>query len=176
MKTTGVVRRIDDLGRIVIPKELRRTLRIRDGESLEIFVENDMITLKKYSSMSDLKEISNNLVNTINQTILKNVVITDRDKIIAASSNIKSNYLDKTISKYLEQKLNNREIIVEKNNHDIEIIDGVNENYAFVISPIIMNGDALGNVVIFSNKSSITESEVKLASIISTFLGKYIEE
>lgn len=176
MKTTGVVRRIDDLGRIVIPKELRRTLRIRDGESLEIFVENDMITLKKYSSMSDLKEISNNLVNTINQIILKNVVITDRDKIIAASSNIKSSYLDRNISKYLEQKLNNREIIVEKNNHDIELIDGVNENYAFVISPIIMNGDALGNVIIFSNKGSITESEVKLASIISNFLGKYIEE
>jgi len=61
VKTTGVVRRIDDLGRIVIPKELRRTLRIRDGESLEIFVENEMITLKKYSSMSDIKEISNNL-------------------------------------------------------------------------------------------------------------------
>ncbi len=176
MKTTGVVRRIDDLGRIVIPKELRRTLRIRDGESLEIFVENEMITLKKYSSMSDIKEISNNLVNTINQTILKNVIITDRDKVISASSNIKMQYLDKNISKYLEQKLNSREMVVEKDLHDVEIVDGVNESLAFVISPIIMNGDVVGNVVIFSDKEGITDSDVKLASIISSFLGKHIEE
>jgi len=176
VKTTGVVRRIDDLGRIVIPKELRRTLRIRDGESLEIFVENEMITLKKYSSMSDIKEISNNLVNTINQTILKNVIITDRDKVISASSNIKMQYLDKNISKYLEQKLNSREMVVEKDLHDVEIVDGVNESLAFVISPIIMNGDVVGNVVIFSDKEGITDSDVKLASIISSFLGKHIEE
>ncbi len=176
MKTTGVVRRIDDLGRIVIPKELRRTLRIRDGESLEIFVENEMIALKKFSSMSDLQDISNNLTNTINQIILKNVMITDRDKVIAVSNNIKSKYLEKNISKYLEQKLNNREIVIEKGFHEIELIDGVNETYSYVISPIIMNGDAIGNVVIFSDKDSITESEVKLASIISNFLGKYIEE
>lgn len=176
MKTTGVVRRIDDLGRIVIPKELRRTLRIRDGESLEIFVENEMITLKKYSSMSDIKEISNNLVNTINQTILKNVIITDRDKVISASSNIKLQYLDKNISKYLEQKLNSREMVIEKNIQDVEIIDGLNESLAFVISPIIMNGDVVGNVVIFSDKEGITDGDVKLASIISSFLGKHIEE
>lgn len=176
MKTTGVVRRIDDLGRIVIPKELRRTLRIRDGESLEIFVENEMITLKKYSSMSDIKEISNNLVNTINQTILKNVIITDRDKVISASSNIKLQYLDKNISKYLEEKLNSREMVVEKNIHDIELIDGLNESLAFVISPIITNGDVVGNVVIFSDKEGITDGDVKLASIISNFLGKHIEE
>ncbi len=176
MKTTGVVRRIDDLGRIVIPKELRRTLRIRDGESLEIFVENEMITLKKFSSMSDMKDISNNLANTINQITFKNVIITDRDKVIAVSNNIKSKYLEKNISKYLEQKLNNRETIVEKSMHEIELIDNLKENYSFVISSIIMNGDAIGNVVIFSEKDSITESEVKLASIISNFLGKYIEE
>lgn len=176
MKTTGVVRRIDDLGRIVIPKELRRTLRIRDGESLEIFVENEMIALKKYSSMNDLKEISDNLVNTINQVILKNIMITDRDKVISSSSNIKNKYLDKRISKYLEQKLSNREIVVEKNMHEIELIDGIKEKYTYVISPIIMNGDAIGNVVIFSDTDSITDSDIKLSSITSTFLGKHIEE
>lgn len=176
MKTTGVVRRIDDLGRIVIPKELRRTLRIRDGESLEIFVENEMIALKKYSSMSDLKDISTDLVSTINQVILKDIIITDRDKVISISGNMKKRYLNKNISKYLEQKLNNRELIIEKHNHEIEIIDGIKEKYAYVISPIIMNGDAVGNVIIFSENESITDSDVKLATITSTFLGKHIEE
>lgn len=176
MKTTGVVRRIDDLGRIVIPKELRRTLRIRDGESLEIFVENEMIALKKYSSMNDLREISNDLVNTINQVILKNIIITDRDRVISSSNNIKGRYLDKNISKYLEQKLNNRESVIEKSMHDVELIDGIKEKYAFVISPIIMNGDAIGNVVIFSDTESITDSDIKLSSITSTFLAKHIEE
>ena len=176
MKTTGVVRRIDDLGRIVIPKELRRTLRIRDGESLEIFVENEMIALKKYSSMSDLKDISTDLVSTINQVILKDIIITDRDKVISISGNMKNRYLNKNISKYLEKKLNNRELIIEKHNHEIEIIDGIKEKYAYVISPIIMNGDAVGNVIIFSENESITDSDVKLATITSTFLGKHIEE
>jgi len=85
-------------------------------------------------------------------------------------------YLDKNISKYLEQKLNSREMVVEKDLHDVEIVDGVNESLAFVISPIIMNGDVVGNVVIFSDKEGITDSDVKLASIISSFLGKHIEE
>ena len=100
MKTTGVVRRIDDLGRIVIPKEIRRNLRIRDGESLEIFVEDEMIALKKYSSMNDLNDICKDLVNTINQVLLKNVLITDRDSVIAISGNNKNAYFKKNISKY----------------------------------------------------------------------------
>lgn len=176
MKTTGVVRRIDDLGRIVIPKELRRTLRIRDGESLEIFVENEMIALKKFSSMSDLKDISTDLVNTINQVTLKNIIITDRDRVISVSSTMKNKYLGKNISIYLEQKLSSREIIVEKNRHEVELIEGIKENFSYVISPILMNGDAIGNVVIFSENENITDSDVKLATITSIFLGKHIEE
>lgn len=176
MKTTGVVRRIDDLGRIVIPKELRRTLRIRDGESLEIFVENETIALKKYSSMSDINELADDLVNTINQNISRTVLVTDRDKVISASSNKKSIYLNQNISKFLEKKLNEREILIEKNKHDIELIDGNKEKLSYVISPIIMNGDAIGTVIIFSENESITDFEIKLANITSSFLGKHIEE
>ena len=103
MRTTGVVRRIDDLGRIVITKEMRRTLRIHDGESLEIFVEDEMIALKKYSSMSDLNDISNDLSNTINKVLLKEVLITDRDKVISSSGNLKGKYQENYISKFLEE-------------------------------------------------------------------------
>ena len=176
MKTTGVVRRIDDLGRIVIPKEIRRTLRIRDGESLEIFVEDEMIALKKYSSMNDLNDICKDLVNTINQTLSKNVLITDRDSVISISGNNKSNYLNKSISKYLEEKLKNREIVVEKNTIEVEFVENIKDKYSYTISPIITNGDVVGTVVIFSEVDNIPDTEVKLASFVSNFIGKHIEE
>ena len=97
MKSTGVVRRIDDLGRIVIPKEIRRTLRIREGESLEIYTEGEMVLLKKYSPMEDLGEISHELVNSVSQSLPDNIMITDRDKIIAVTGALKNNYLNKNI-------------------------------------------------------------------------------
>ena len=175
MRTTGVVRRID-LGRIVIPKEMRRTLRIHDGESLEIFVEDEMIALKKYSSMSDLNDISNDLSNTINKVLLKEVLITDRDKVISSSGNLKGKYQEKNISKYLEEKLANRETVIEKSVKEVEFVDGQIEKCSYTISPIIMNGDAIGTVVIFTVSDSITDIEVKMANMASKFLGKHIEE
>lgn len=176
MKTTGVVRRIDDLGRIVIPKEMRRTLRIRDGESLEIFVENEMIALKKYSSMSDLNDIADTLANTVNQIIAKEILVTDRDKVISISGNLKSKYYLQSISKFLEQKLSNREVVVEKDMKEVELIEGTKEKCSYTLSPILMNGDIIGSVVIFSLNEGITDTEAKMASLMSKFLGKHIEE
>lgn len=176
MKTTGVVRRIDDLGRIVIPKEIRRNLRIKDGESLEIFVENEMIALKKFSSMNDLNDICKDLVNTINQTLSKNVLITNRDSVIAFSGNNKNNYIDKNISKYVEDKLKNREIVIEKEHKDVEFVEQLQGNFSYVISPIITNGDVIGTVIIFSENDNIGDLEVKFASVTSNFLGRHIEE
>ena len=175
MKTTGVVRRIDDLGRIVIPKEIRRTLRIRDGESLEIFVEDEMIALKKFSSMNDLNDICDDLVNTLNQALANNVLITSRDSVISFSGSNKNNYINKNISKTLEKILNDRKTIIEKNKSEIEFIDGLKEICSYTISPIITNGDVIGAVIIFSN-NSITDVEVKLASVTSNFLERHIEE
>ena len=83
MKSTGVVRRIDDLGRIVLPKEIRKTLRIREGESLEIYTNGEEIVLKKFTSSSDLKEISQNLIDTITNTIKNSILVADRDNIQA---------------------------------------------------------------------------------------------
>ena len=176
MRTTGVVRRIDDLGRIVIPKEMRRTLRIRDGESLEIFVEDEMIALRKYSSISDLNDIADDLVNTINPIISKEVIITDRDKVISSSKTLKSKYMNKSISKFLEQKIKNRDTVIEKNIDDIEFIDGFKEKCSYALTPIIMNGDAVGIVVIFSLTDHINDTDVKVVNLTANFLAKYIEE
>ncbi len=176
MKSTGVVRRVDDLGRIVIPKEIRRTLRIRDGESLEIFVDKEMIALKKFSKMTDLDEVAKQLVDIMNSVINKNVFITDRDKFIAGSGSMRKKYLNKNISKFLENIMRERKSIIEQNNHGIELIDLENENLSYIILPIIMNGDAIGLVIVLSDKNDISLSDEKIATVVSQFLGKHIEE
>lgn len=176
MKSTGVVRRVDDLGRIVIPKEIRRTLRIRDGESLEIFVDSEMIALKKFSKMTDMQQVAEELVDIINSSINKTVLITDRDKFIAGSGTLKKKYVNYNISKMLENIMNERKSLVETSNHSIELLENVEESLSFVIYPIIMNGDAIGLVLVISDKSDIGQVEEKLVNIIAQFLGKHIEE
>ncbi len=176
MKSTGVVRRVDDLGRIVIPKEIRRTLRIRDGESLEIFVDREMIALKKFSTMTDMDDISKQLVDIVNTVTHQNVFITDRDNFIAGSGNLRKKYLNKPISKSLELIMKERKTIVESSLHPIELSDSVVEEYAYVICPVIMNGDAIGLVLIISESSNIGQVEEKMADVVSKFLGKHIEE
>ncbi len=176
MKTTGVVRRIDDLGRIVIPKEIRRTLRIRDGESLEIYVDKEMVALKKYSPMDDLEDIAKNLVDAIYQSIQQNVLVTDRDTILAVAGNLKKKYLGKVISSYLEKIIEEREVVVERENKKIELVSGETEEASYMISPILANGDSIGLVIILSKEKSITELEEKVVRITSQFLEKHIEE
>ena len=176
MKSTGVVRRVDDLGRIVIPKEIRRTLRIRDGESLEIFVDREMIALKKFSKMTDMDEIAKQLVDIINGVINKNVFITDRDCFIAGSGNLRKKYLSKSISKHLETIMKDRKVVIEDGLHEIELIEAEKENLAYVISPVIMNGDAIGLVLVLSEKSDIGQTDEKMAAVVAKFLGKHIEE
>lgn len=176
MKSTGVVRRVDDLGRIVIPKEIRRTLRIRDGESLEIFVDKETIALKKFSKMTDIEDISKELVDIINNNINKNIFITDRDKFIAASGNLRKKYIDKNISKYLEKVMNDRKIVLENTKHEIELLDNIKDFLSYIICPIIMNGDAIGLLLILSEKDDISISDEKIAYVTTQFLGKHIEE
>jgi len=176
LKATGVVRRIDDLGRIVIPKEIRRTLRIRDGESLEIFVDKEMIALKKYSSMDDMTEIAKTLADTISSTIKKSIMVTDRDKFIVVAGEDKKGYLNKSISRILEQQMNDREILLERNLHSIEFLDGKKEDYTYIINPINVKGDVVGLVIIFSPDEMISEADEKIAVVMSDFLSKHIEE
>lgn len=175
MKTTGVIRRIDDLGRIVIPKEIRRNLKIRDGESMEIFVDNEYIALKKYSCLDDLVNISNELVESISNEFKKNVFITDMNKIIAWSGNDKKTYYDKNISSFIYNKIVERKkisIINEK----IQLIEGKDVTCNCLIFPIIANGDVKGSISIMSEDKSITISEEQIIKVVSKFLGKQVEE
>ncbi len=176
MKTTGVVRRIDDLGRIVIPKEIRRNLRIRDGEPLEIFVDKETIGLKKFSSIREMNELAKSFISIVNNTIGKNIFVSDRDCFLAISGELKEKYLNKNISTYLEDVMNNRKIVVEKDFNKLELVEGQQLNCTYVIYPIIMNGDAIGLVLVVSTKENLSATDEKIANVTARFLGEYVEQ
>lgn len=175
MKTTGVVRRIDDLGRIVIPKEIRKTLRIKDGESVEIFLDSDNIVLKKYSPMGGLPDFYMDYVDSIYSEIGGNVIIVDRDKIVAVAGDYKKKYLNKRISTELDEIIQNRVVIYSEDVSDIVLSSGMLERCSYVIAPIISNGDAIGAVIILFNSGIMDDFVFKTGSIAAKFLGKYVE-
>ena len=175
MKTTGVVRRIDDLGRIVIPKEIRKTLRIKDGESVEIFLDSDNIVLKKYSPLGGIPNFYKEYADSIYSEIGGNVIIVDRDQIVAVAGDLKKKYLDTRISSSLDEIIQNRVVCYSENLDNISISNGVFEEVSYVIAPIISNGDAIGAVIIMFVDSKIDDFVVKTGSIAAKFLGKYIE-
>lgn len=175
MKNTGVIRRIDDLGRIVIPKDIRKTLRIKDGESLEIFLSSDNIVLKKYSPLEGLQNFYKTYAESIFSEIGNNVMVVDRDRIVAVSGDLRKKYLDKPISQKMDSIIQNRAIISSKDKSKIEIISDDNVDASYVIAPIITNGDAVGAFIIMSVSDSIDDFIIKTGSIAAKILGKYIE-
>lgn len=175
MKNTGVVRRMDDLGRIVIPKEIRKTLRIKDGESFEFFLNSDNIILKKYSPLEGLQDFYRKYAESICSEIGNNVVIVDREKIVAASGDFKRKFLDKPISSTIDLIIQNRTVSSSKFKSKIEIISDYVMDVSYVIAPIITNGDAVGAVIIMSQSDTIDDFVIKTGVIAAKFLGKYIE-
>lgn len=176
MKQTGIVRRIDDLGRLVIPKEIRRTMRIRDGESLEIFIdESNNIVLKKYSPMNDFEDFAKKYIDSIYNTVKQNIIITDRDNIIAIVGSLKKKYIGKPISEYLESAILRRDNFIERHKKIIELSPGMKEEATYAFSPIVINGDSIGLVLIMSLDSILTDAEEKTTQIAAQFLGKHIE-
>jgi len=183
MKATGIVRRIDDLGRVVIPKEIRRTLRIREGDPLEIFTDREGgVILKKYSPIGELSEFSREYAESLQQTIGNAIIICDKDNIISVSGCPKKEYVDKKVSIELEKAMENRKAIVlgEGSEKVISLYDDEIENKynAQVIAPIITEGDAIGAVLIISTDPGVKfgNLELKLAETAASFLGKQMEQ
>ena len=181
MKATGIVRRIDDLGRVVIPKEIRRTLRIREGDPLEIFTDREgEIILKKYSPIGELGAFAKQYAESLAQSTGQIVCITDRDQIIAFAGGPKKEVLQKPISRQLEGAIDSRESIVavKDDRRFIPILQGDTDEYlAQVICPIICEGDAIGAVIITTKEQKVKfgETEQKLAGSAAGFLGKQME-
>lgn len=181
MKATGIVRRIDDLGRVVIPKEIRRTLRIREGDPLEIFTDREgEIILKKYSPIGELGAFAREYAESLSQSSGHITCIVDKDQIIAVSGGPKKDFLEKHISEDLERTINQRTPVSAARNDPafVRILEDDNpETYNNqYIAPIIAEGDALGAIVFLSQDKTMGEVEGKLALTAAGFLGKQMEQ
>ena len=181
MKATGIVRRIDDLGRVVIPKEIRRTLRLREGTPLEIFTDREgEIILKKYSPMVELAAFAVQYAEAMAQSTGLMVCMTDRDQVIAVSGGPKKDYLQKPVSRQLENIITERMnvLAVKEDKAFVPLIADEPEGVtAEAIVPIICEGDSIGAVAILSReqKAKFGETEMKLVSTAAGFLGRQME-
>ncbi len=183
MKATGVVRRIDDLGRVVIPKEIRKTLRIKEGDPLEIFTDREgQVILKKYSPIGELSEFATGYAETLAKTTGHIACITDKDTIIAVAGGSKKEFLEQDVSQELEKLMEDREVYISKENSDIAmpIIKNEKEDRrqnAQVVYPIISNGDTIGTVILMSKdkKEKMNDVEKKVAQSAATFLASQME-
>ncbi len=183
MKATGVVRRIDDLGRIVIPKEIRKTLRIKEGDPLEIFTDKEgQVILKKYSPIGELSEFATEYAETLAKTTGHIACITDKDTVIAVSGASKKEYLEQSISKDLEKIMEDKEAYISKDNNDVAIPVTQNDNRekrnnSQVVYPIISDGDVIGSVILLSKDANTKMSEVenKVVQSAASFLGTQME-
>lgn len=174
MKATGVVRRIDDLGRIVIPKELRRTMRIREGDSLEIFIEGEKIMLKKYSPVQNVNDFVVEFVESIYSSYKKDMIITDNEVVIAGSGNYKKDLTGKKISPRLEEKLTKRATQYLERGEYLELTADYDIKRPSVIKPINVYGDIIGCVIV-STENEITDVEKSLAEFSGVFMSRYLE-
>jgi AbrB family transcriptional regulator (stage V sporulation protein T) len=182
MKATGIVRRIDDLGRVVVPKEIRRTLRIREGDPLEIFTDREgEIILKKYSPIGELGQFAKQYADSLAQTTGHIIAISDKDQFVAAAGSMKRELLGKAVTPELERAIDDRENVLasKEDKNFIRIVAEDDTEYTYqVIWPIISEGDAIGSVIILSKDSKIKFGDVenKLASTAAYFLGRQMEQ
>lgn len=179
MKATGIVRRIDDLGRVVIPKEIRRTLRIREGDPLEIFVDRDgEVILKKYSPISELGDFAKEYAEALYDSLNHYVLIADRDTFIAVAGASKKEFANKAIGEIVEKVMENRKTALETTAGEYNLVgDHSEELKGFVATPIIANGDPIGAVVLFSKEEDLSGMiEQKLAETAASFLARQMEQ
>ncbi len=177
MKATGIVRRIDDLGRVVIPKEIRRTLRIREGDPLEIFVDREgEVILKKYSPISELSDFAKEYAEALFDSLGSPVLICDRDMYIAVAGASKKDYLNKGISSVIEKIMEDRTSVLQTQPGEVSLVDGIEETISsYTVGPIIANGDPIGAVIIFSKNGTISEVEHKAVETAAGFLARQME-
>lgn len=187
MKATGIVRRIDDLGRVVIPKEIRRNLRLRDGDPLEIYVDREgEVILKKYSPIVELGDFAREYADALSESLQTLILISDRDMVIAVSGGSKKNYLNKSLGSAVEKVMEERQTLIVNDvphfpaKEGLSLVDSEEEGeiISFCVSPIIPHGDVIGTVIICGKdtRKTIGDLEQKLAETAAAFLAKQLEQ
>lgn len=184
VKATGIVRRIDELGRVVIPKEIRRTLRIREGDPLEIFTDREgEVILKKYSPIGELNDFSREYAIAMHQTLGHIAAICDKDVIITVAGGGRRELIDKSVHEDIEQAMQSRSKVMRSaaNNEtllSIVLHEEENPYVAQVIVPILAEGDAIGAILLLSREQGVVMGpvEMKIAETAANFIGKQMEQ
>ena len=177
MKATGIVRRIDDLGRVVIPKEIRRTMRIREGDPLEIYTSREgEVIFKKYSMLGGVEDFAYQLCETMSRCTGRVCAIADRDIVLSVSGG-RRELKGKHVSAELERIMENRRIYRRTEHEPPVNVSGETDGVLDIAAPILSEGDLLGVVLFIAPESgeSAGETEYKLAQTIAAFLGKHME-
>lgn len=176
LKSTGVVRKIDSLGRIVIPKEIRKNLGIKDGESLEILIEEDKVILSKCSSLNSIAKYASVIVDIIYSITKKNIIITDMNLVLAVNKEISNKYLNKELDSNYLHILERRESYnsIEKSSIDVVSKDESLKYYSLI--SIVVQGELLGSLFLFSESEIITESDRAILKFVLKFLEKNLED
>ena len=187
MKATGIVRRIDDLGRVVIPKEIRRTMRIREGDPLEIYTDREgEVIFKKYSPIGELSSFAAQYAETLYKTCNLSVIICDRDAVIASAGVARKEYADKPLSEELESVMESRGMyIFREGSERMEAIADGGTHYVNCAMPIVSEGDVVGCVASLCDRSTAqndrsrellgSDVEAKLVMTAAGFLGRQLE-
>ena len=180
MKATGIVRRVDDLGRIVIPKEIRRTYRIREGDPLEIFTEKDGgVIFKKYSPMGDLQEFAAQMCDSMGEASGQIVAIADRDSIIALYGIPKRELMDRPNSRELEKLMRQRShYLYRRGEGRLPVTDGEEKYFLGAVSPILTQGDLMGCVMVLldEKREALQQTDQTMLKTAAGFLGKQMEQ
>ncbi|MFY9176601.1 MAG: stage V sporulation protein T [Caldicoprobacterales bacterium] len=185
VKATGIVRRIDDLGRVVIPKEIRRTLRIREGDPLEIFTDRDgEVILKKYSPIGELSDFAQEYTESLHNTLGHIACISDKDFIIAVAGGSKREYYEKSISADIEGIMEGKKPVMANRSQNDRIYsivsngDDAGKYSSQVIVPIVSQGDPIGAIILLSKETGteMGESEIKVAETAAGFLARQMEQ
>lgn len=178
MKATGIVRRIDDLGRIVIPKEIRRSFRIKEGDPLEIFTDAEgEVIFKKYSPIGELSNFASQYAEVLHKNGGLPIAIMDNDHVVAASGISKREILERRVTKNLEELMENRAIHITNDKiPSISAIEGYDRK-ANIVYPIIYGGDVSGAVCMIEDENHTlpSETDIKLVQVAAAFLGKQME-
>lgn len=182
MKATGIVRRIDDLGRVVIPKEIRRTMRIREGDPLEIYTDKEgEVILKKYSPISELNEFAGEYTESVSAVLGNAAVVTDTDQVVAVAGSPKKEFLEKRISPALEKIIQGKGdgFIIDAGKVQPLIADETEDPQyeSQVVVPIVSQGDAIGSIILFTRDKgrSLGDVDLKAAVIGANFLARQME-
>ena len=175
MKATGVVRRIDELGRIVIPKEIRRTLKIREGTPLEIYSgDNGELLLKKYSPITELSELAKDICKSIAVCAQKSVILTNMETVIASAGHQTASLLNQKIDNTIEKLINSRQskIISQQENKSLLLYDYKISTYS--VCPIICSGDVFGALIMFDTNKSVSETDLLVSKSFADFFATQI--